>query len=100
MFKVTDGATTLLSEARASAGAPDNFGVRFFIASMDDGQPKSEAQQQITFKFVEGPEPEDEIVTEEKLPVYVAPEAAEALGDATLDALGDEGARLRLVLRR
>jgi Fe-S cluster assembly iron-binding protein IscA len=100
MLKVTDSATTLLAEARASAGAPDNFGVRFFLAPKDDGPPKDESQLQITFRFVEGPEPADEVVTEEELGVYVAPEAAEAIGDATLDAQGDEGANLRLVLRR
>ena len=100
MLKVTNGATALLSEARASAGVPDNFGVRFFLSPKDEGKANEGGQQQITFKFVPSPEPPDEVVTKEPLPVYVAPEVVEAMGDATLDAQLDEGAGRRLVLRR
>jgi hypothetical protein len=105
MLKITDGATTLLSEARASAGVPETFGVRFFLTPRDDGEPSNNGQPgegalQIAFKFVPSPEPADDVVTAEKVPVYVAPEAVEAIGDATLDAQADEGSSRRLVLRR
>lgn len=101
MLKITENATTLLSEARASAGVPDTFGVRFFLGSKEADRPTSDdTATQITFKFVPSPEPTDDVVTKEKVPVYVAPDAAEAIGDATLDAQSEEGEGRRLVLRR
>ena len=100
MLKITENATTLLSQARASAGVPDTFGVRFFLGSKDPDGPTDGSPKQITFKFVPSPEPSDDVVTKEKVPVYVASDAAEAMGDATLDAQSEEGEGNRLVLRR
>lgn len=100
MLKITENATALLSEARASAGVPDTFGVRFFLGSKDEDRAADRSQQQITFKFVPSPEPSDSVVTKEKVPVYVAPDAAEAMGDATLDAQSEDGQGSRLILRR
>lgn len=100
MLKITENAATLLSQARASAGVPDTFGVRFFLGSKDPDGPADDSPKQITFKFVPSPDPSDDVVTKEKVPVYVAPDAAEAMGDATLDAQTEEGEGRRLVLRR
>lgn len=100
MLTITEDAATLLSEARASAGIPETFGVRFFLGPKDGDGPTDGTSKQITFKFVPSPEPSDDVVTKEKVPVYVAPDAAEAMGDATLDAQSAEGEGLRLVLRR
>ncbi len=99
MLKITENAATLLSEARASAGVPESFGVRFFLGPRDGDRPTSDAQQ-ITFKFVPNPEPTDDVITKEKVPVYVAPDAAQAMGDATLDAQTDVAEGPRLVLRK
>lgn len=93
MLKVTQDATMLLADARSSAGAPDNFGVRFFLTDRQGEQP------QVTFAFVPTPEPSDDVVNEEVVPVYVAPDLAQNVGEATLDTQEVDGSS-RLVLRQ
>lgn len=92
MLKITSGAAAVLSDARASRGAPEEFGVRFYVV---DSPAQGKA---LAFDFVESPEPQDEIAEEHGLPVYVAPELAPAVADSTLDA-EREGGRNQLVLR-
>ena len=88
MLKITENAATLLSQARASAGVPDTFGVRFFLGSKDPDGPTDESPKQITFKFVPTPEPADDVVTKEKVPVYVAPDAEPTLSAAEREMVG------------
>lgn len=94
MLKVTHDAATLLASARGSAGAPDDFGVRFFVA-----ETTQEGKARIGFEFVPAPQPEDDFIDQEEIPVYVAPELSESLGDATVDARSADG-RSELVLKR
>lgn len=94
MLKVTSDAATLLKSSRSSAGASEDVGVRFFVAEVaQDGKTR------IGFEFVPAPQPQDEVAEQEGLPVYVAPELTEALGDATVDAqpTGEGG---QLILKR
>jgi Fe-S cluster assembly iron-binding protein IscA len=93
MLKITRGAAALLSDARASSGAPEQFGVRFYLI---DSPAQGKA---LAFDFVEFPEPRDEVAEEEGLPVYVAPELAPVVADSTLDAQQEDG-RNQLVFRR
>jgi Fe-S cluster assembly iron-binding protein IscA len=92
MLKITSGAAAVLSDARASSGAPEQFGVRFYVIETP-AQGKA-----LAFDFVESPEPQDEVAEEQGLPVYVAPELAPAVADSTLDAQQKDG-RNELVLR-
>jgi Fe-S cluster assembly iron-binding protein IscA len=92
MLKITSGAAELLSAARASSGAPEQFGVRFHVIETP-AEGKS-----LAVDFVESPEPQDEVAEEEGLSVFVAREVAPVLADSTLDAEKQDG-RNRLVLR-
>ena len=60
----------MVSDARASSGAPEEFGVRFYLID-SPAQGKALASD-----FVEFPEPRDQVAEEQGLPVYVAPELA------------------------
>lgn len=92
MLKITHDAAALLSTARASSGAPEQAGVRFYVVETPQ-QGKA-----LAFDFVEAPEPQDEVDEQQGLSVYVAPELATAVGDSTLDTQQTDG-RSKLVLR-
>jgi Fe-S cluster assembly iron-binding protein IscA len=93
MVKITEKAAALLSEARASSGAPQQFGVRFYVIADSPAQGKS-----LGFEFVDSPEPRDEVDEQQGLPVYVAPELTTVAADGTVDARETDG-RNQLVLR-
>jgi Fe-S cluster assembly iron-binding protein IscA len=91
-MKITNNAAALLTDARASSGAPEDFGVRFYAV-------KTPAQGTgLAFDFVAAPEPQDEVGEQQGLPVYVARELASVVADSTLDAQESDG-RDQLVLR-
>jgi Fe-S cluster assembly iron-binding protein IscA len=92
MLKITNDAATMLSDARASRGAPEEFGVRFYVVET----PTQSAA--LAFDFVEAPQPQDEVIERPGLPVYVAPELATVVADSTLDTQKTDG-RDQLVLR-
>lgn len=80
MLQITQQAAALLTEARAGAGAPDTFGVRFFAET------DTPAGTQIGLNFVPQPVEGDQVSKQEGLAVYVAPEVAEPLTAAVVDA--------------
>lgn len=86
MLRITQQAAALLSEARAGAGAPDGYGVRFFAHAA------SQSGTQIGLDFVPQPVEGDQVSKQEGLPVYVAPEVAEPLKEAVVDAKPVDGA--------
>lgn len=86
MLRITQQAAVLLTEARDGAGAPENFGVRFF-ADMGD-----QATPQIGLSFVPAPNEGDQVTEQEGLAVYVAPEVAEPLDAAVIDVKPVNGA--------
>jgi Fe-S cluster assembly iron-binding protein IscA len=80
MLELTATAAATLSDLRSQTGFPDNFGVRIFRSVTPD------AQAGVQFDFVEGPEPDDQVGEAEATPFYVAPEVAQPLDNAVLDA--------------
>ena len=94
MLTITQQAGELLSESRQTAGAPDSYGVRIFVAT-----PPGEESASIAIAFVPEAEPGDQVSEQEGVTAYIAPELVEALDDATLDASGSDAGR-ELVLSR
>jgi Fe-S cluster assembly iron-binding protein IscA len=94
MLKLTPTAATALATARAASGAPDTYGIRFFVTS----SPQSE-KARLTLDFVESPGPSDAVTEEGGLKAYVAPEVDQLFGDAVVD-IETEGSESSLVLRR
>jgi Fe-S cluster assembly iron-binding protein IscA len=89
MLQVTRSAASTLAGARAQEGLPDHFGVRIFAGATATPDMKSAYQ----FGFVEAPETSDQVTEAEGTRVFVAPEVADSLENALLDA--EEG---RLIL--
>ncbi len=94
MLKVTHDAAVALNSARAAAGAPDEFGARFSIANVPE-----QGGARLAITFVDGPAAGDDITEQEGLNVYVAPELARAIPEATIDAKPVDG-ETQLVLER
>jgi len=86
MLRITSQAATLLSQARAESGAPDGAGVRFFAHA------SSETGTEIGLDFVPGPAEGDQVSEQEGVSVFVAPEVAEPLKEAVIDAKPVNGA--------
>ena len=86
MLRITSQAATLLSQARAESGAPDSAGVRFFAHAA------TETGTEIGLDFVPQPAEGDQVSKQEGVPVYVAPDVAEPLKEAVLDAKPVNGA--------
>lgn len=94
MLTITHDAAVALSAARAAAGAPATYGTRFSIADLPEtGEPR------LAVSFVERPIEGDDVSEQEGMAVYVAPELAESLPEATIDAKPIDG-EAQLVLDR
>ena len=93
MFTITQEAVTLLTNERSSRGAPDTYGVRIFAA-----MPPERDSPQIALAFVPEPAAGDEVTEHSGLAAFIAPEVANVVGDATLDASATNGGA-ELVLR-
>lgn len=90
MLEVTSGAASTLAGARAEQGLPDHFGVRIYA----DTTASPDTRTTYQFGFVEEPGAYDQVAEAEGTRVFVAPEVADSLENALLDA-GDTG---RLIL--
>ena len=77
MFSLTANATTELKAARIASGIPDTWGIRFFAPV--------QGQAEVTFRFVDSPEPGDIVGGSDQLHTYVALEVNERHGDAKVD---------------
>ena len=86
MLTITQKATDKLVETRQSAGAPDSYGVRLFVA-----MPPAGGQPSLAIAFVPEAEPGDQVMEKEGMTAYVAPEVADALEDATIDVSAENG---------
>jgi Fe-S cluster assembly iron-binding protein IscA len=80
MLELTPTAAASLTSLRSRSGFPDNFGIRIFRSVTSD------AQAGVQFDFVEGPQPDDQVGETEATQFYVAPEVAQPLDNAVLDA--------------
>ena len=94
MLTITKDAAGVLNQNRASSGAPDTYGVRFFTATPPGGGAPS-----VAIAFVPEAQPGDDVVEQEGVTAYLAPEVSEALSEATLDAPPENGGT-ELVLTR
>ncbi len=81
MLELTATAAATLTSVRSRSGHPDHFGVRIFRSVTSDAQ-----AVQFDFDFVEGPQPGDQVGEAEATRFYVAPEVAQPLDNAVLDA--------------
>lgn len=84
MLQISDGAVTVLDEARETQGVPETFGVRVF------GQRDVEGRVQVHLAFTEEPEEGDHVIEESGTEIYLAPEVAEPLQTAVIDVEGSE----------
>lgn len=92
MLQITHGAATFLSELRRGQEVPDTYGLRVFSESTDPGEVT------IGLGFTDTPHEGDQVTEQDGLRVFVAPELAAPLEDATIDVAGDNGAP-RLIFR-
>ena len=92
MVEITPRATELVDEVRNEEGIPDSYGLRLYGETAPDGEAA------VGIALAGGPAEGDEVVTEAPLPVFVAPEGADELGEAVVDAEG-EPAPQRFVIR-
>lgn len=83
MFTLTPNATRAIVTARGEAGAPNDWGVRFYAAL--EGPPG------ITFHFVGKPEPNDILGGSEELRTFVEMAVHRDIGDATVDCVDANG---------
>jgi Fe-S cluster assembly iron-binding protein IscA len=93
MLQVTSNAAATLADARSQIGLPGHFGVRIFRGVTP------EAKSVFEFDFVEEPQEGDQVGKTEDTRFFVAPEVAEPLAHALLDAEETDQGR-QLVLKR
>ena len=86
MLRITRQAAALLSQIRADAGAPEDYGVRFFAKSAD------QSGTELGLDFVAQPAEGDQVSKQEDLAVYVAADVVEPLNEAVVDATAADGA--------
>ena len=87
MMTLTDSATDVIRELIASAEISDAGGLR-----MELSDPATNGSQGgLAVSLVEQPAPGDEVLDEGGIHVFLAPQAADLLGDKQLDATVDEG---------
>jgi Fe-S cluster assembly iron-binding protein IscA len=84
MVEISQGATELLNAVRSAEGIPESYGVRFYSEKDGDGDAA------VGIAFAQAPQVGDEVLVAKDLPVFVAPEVAQEVGDAVLDV--DDGA--------
>jgi hypothetical protein len=82
MVEISQQATELLTAVRSGEDIPDTYGVRFRSEKAQDG---SDA---VGIALAQGPVTGDEVVLDQALPVYVAPEVSQEVSNAVLDVEG------------
>jgi Fe-S cluster assembly iron-binding protein IscA len=95
MLKVTSEAATVLKAAKDETGAPSNAGLRIRRA---DHLPAGDNSVAVALAFIDDPEPNDQILEEESLRVFIANDLVDVLDNKTLDVRATEdGAELVLL---
>ncbi|HEX6311992.1 MAG TPA: hypothetical protein VF152_10230 [Acidimicrobiia bacterium] len=92
MLQITPEATGVVRAMREERGIPDEYGLRVYSDSTDDGQ------QAIRLGFADEPFEGDQVTEGESARVFVSPDLAEALEDIVID-VDQAGEETRLVLR-
>ena len=97
MFHLTESAVLLLDATKQEQGIPRDYGIRVSGAATPAGE------QGVSIAFSEGPADGDVVDEQYGTRVFVAPDVADALADAELDASvavsGDGSNPAKLVLR-
>ena len=88
MFEITKAAVDHLRTLRKQKGLDDSMGVRFVG---NDGR--------LGLRFRKDPDKGDQVVSQEGIAIYVAPEVAEKFEQSIVDARV-QGTRAALILRR
>ena len=92
MVEISQGATEVLTAFRSAEGIPESYGVRFYSETDREGEAS------VGIAFAQGPATGDEVIAAQELPVFIAPEVAQELGEAVLDVEGGP-AEPRFVIR-
>jgi Fe-S cluster assembly iron-binding protein IscA len=95
MLQITPEATGVVRAMREERGIPDEYGLRVYSDTTDDGQ------QAIRLGFADEPFEGDQITeapADENTKVFVSPDLADALDDIVID-VDEAGTETRLVLR-
>lgn len=92
MLQITPSAAALLSDIRQGSDVPDSYGLRVYPEAAEAGEVT------IGLGFTEEPATGDQVMEQEGLRVFVAPELAAPLDQAAIDVTDQEGAA-RLVFR-
>lgn len=90
-MQLTQAAAQQVTIAREAQGVPDTFGLRVF------GEPQASGGTALGLAFAEVPAEDDQVIEQEGLRVFVAPEVAGPLTSVALDVEETpEGAKLVL----
>jgi Fe-S cluster assembly iron-binding protein IscA len=92
MLRLTNDASAAVADMRTERGLSEEYGLRLYTATSDDGQ------RAIRLEFVETPRKGDEVADADNARVFVARELADALDGRVLDVTQDD-ADPRLVLQ-
>lgn len=94
MLQITPEATGVVRAMREERGIPDEYGLRVYSDTTDDGQ------QAIRLGFADEPFEGDQVNegAAESTRVFVSPDLADALDEIVID-VDQAGAETRLVLR-
>jgi Fe-S cluster assembly iron-binding protein IscA len=92
MLQITPEATGVVRAMREERGIPEDYGLRVYSDSTDDGQ------QAIRLGFADEPFEGDQVNEGDAAKVFVSPDLAEALEDIVID-VDQAGEETRLVLR-
>lgn len=92
MLQITHGAAALLTELKKGQEVPDDYGLRVFPETAQQGEVT------IGLGFTDAPAAGDQVTEQDGLKVFVAPELAAPLEDAAIDVAQQDGTE-RLVFR-
>lgn len=94
MLHITHAAAELLTELRREQDLPDDTGLRVFAETAEQS-----GEVTIGLGFTNAPAAGDQVTEQEGLKVFVAPEVAAPLTDATIDVTPASDGASRLVFR-
>jgi Fe-S cluster assembly iron-binding protein IscA len=87
MMTLTHSATDVIRELMASTDLPEAGGLKMELSEAGlNGSPSG-----LAVSLVEQPAPDDEVLDEDGVHVFLTPQVADLLGDKELDATVDEG---------
>jgi iron-sulfur cluster assembly protein len=86
MMSLTPAATDVIRDLVESSHLPDTGGLRMQLSDSMDSSHAS-----LAVSLVEQPDPQDEVLEDAGVHVFLTPQAASLLGDKLLDATIDAG---------